>query len=136
MISFVWSDSSALFWMPKIPWVLILTLPPRPEKALAVISLFSFGTATIVLASIIILPPLPAPWLSPAVAEIFPPRRSKRLSAFRLMSPPSTALDWAITAPRSWMLMRGEFTVMFPAAPLPWLRTDFSGDVEKRSWLA
>ncbi len=57
---------------PKTPWDLMVTLPPRPWVALAVISLFSLGMATMKRALISMLPPLPGDWeLSvPAVAEI------------------------------------------------------------------
>jgi hypothetical protein len=45
--------------MPKIAWVWMLMLPPLPVKALAKISLFSLGTATINLELRSILPPSP-----------------------------------------------------------------------------
>ena len=51
--------------IPKMPCAAISILPPRPSKALAVISLFS--KATRVLVSIVMLPPVLLP---PAVALI------------------------------------------------------------------
>ena len=56
--------------IPKSPSDLMSTLPPLPVKALALIWLFSLGTATINLELILILPPLPLNLSVPASVEI------------------------------------------------------------------
>ncbi len=56
----------------KILLALIVTLPPLPEKALAVISLFSKGIPTRkpLGALMVMLPPSPPPNVWPALVEI------------------------------------------------------------------
>lgn len=67
-----WSSSRLSGVNPKIPCALIWTLPPFPVKALAAMSLFSSGTATMkpLGALIVILPPFPPACAMPAVADI------------------------------------------------------------------
>ena len=107
-------------WVPKIPEVMMLIFPPRPLKALAVISLFSAGTPTMNLALMSIFPPSPPACAVPDVVEMLLLRRSNNKSCTRnLIFPPSPDAVWALRVASLSSRIERESISSSPAFPNP-----------------
>lgn len=120
-----------LFWgsfgsfsIPKIPReLLIVMVPPFPLKALALMSLFSLGIATMNLPLMVMLPPLPGAKLVPvpAFVEILLRLRSNSKSCrFRVMSPPVLLRVSVEIVPLSRVREPAASSIL-PPIPSPWL---------------